>query len=179
MVYLNNIGGAKIGLGQFEEAEMDLQDVIFLAGDHGFGQLSETYRFLAESYLGQSKLLMAERTANKALILGRGIESLEYQAAAWRLLGQVAARLGEAVRVEDEPDAAESRTCSARDCFTESNRLTVESGMKGEQAQTLRAWAKYEIEQGDRERGRALLKDANALFVDLGVAVEQDARARL
>jgi tetratricopeptide (TPR) repeat protein len=107
-IYLSNIGGAKIGLGLFAEAERDLQEVVYMAGADGFGQLSETYRFLAEAYIGQDKLFLAEDTALKALGLGRKVGSAEYLAAAWRLLGQVASRVGGAVNVPDAdtPDGA-------------------------------------------------------------------------
>jgi hypothetical protein len=51
--------------------------------------------------------------------------------------------------------------------------------MKGDQAQTLRAWANHEIANGDGKLGREMLTEAHALFKTLGVDTQQEARARL
>ena len=41
-----------------------------------------------------------------------------------------------------------------------------------EQAKTLKAWAEYELKQGDHAKGEALWQEARALFVKLGIDTE-------
>jgi hypothetical protein len=41
--------------------------------------------------------------------------------------------------------------------------------MEGERARTLRAWARYEMEHGDSERGAEMLEEARRIRGRLGV----------
>jgi hypothetical protein len=54
-------------------------------------------------------------------------------------------------------------------CFSESVRLFARLGLQGERARTLRAWARYEIESGDRVRGELLWREVRAVVARLGM----------
>jgi len=167
MLYLSNLGGARVGLGEYRDAEADLREAIRLAEAAGFADLSETYRFLAEACLGQEKAHEALAAGQRALALGREVESPEYIAAAWRALGLAAARLSTTVEDGDPP-----RPFDAAACFAESLRICEETGMAGEQARTLRAWGNYHLEQGDQTEGAAMLEQARAIFAEVGAEME-------
>jgi len=120
---LNNLGGARVGLGAYRVAEYDLRRTIRWAEISGQGGwLSDTYRFLAEACLGQE-------VGSPAFIGG-----------VWRTLGKVIAHAAEPVAIGD-------KTCNAEACFAESVRVFTEMGAEGERARTLRAWARYEMGQ--------------------------------
>jgi predicted ATPase len=176
MVYLTNLGGAQVGLGEHDDAEISLQQVIDTVGDADMGELSETYRFLAEAYLGQERLPEAQVAAQQALTLGRQIGSPEYIAGAWRVLGQTAAHLSNAVDIEDE---GEIRACDADACFSESVRICQETGMEGERARTLSAWAKCKLAQGDEAAAAEMWRDAREIFTQVGAHHEVERMADL
>jgi tetratricopeptide (TPR) repeat protein len=168
MVYRSNLGGALVGLGQYQEAETTLRQVISVAEVAGLGELSETYRFLAEACLRQDKVEEGLVAARQALALGQEVESQEYIGAAWRVLGQLAERFPIPIAVE----SSGARLSNAVQCYTESTRILAEAGIEGERAQTLRAWAKYELKWGDRARGVAMWNEARDHFARLGAQAE-------
>lgn len=165
LTYISNIGAAQVGLGDYLAAETNLREVIYLAETIKYGQLSETYRFLAEACLGQGNLEAAEEAADRAFSLGQEIGSQEYMAAAWRVLGQLAMQSG-------RPNQIVGESYDAAACFAESHRICTEASMEGERAYTLRAWAQYELAQGDQEKGMSLWKEAYDLFIQLGADLE-------
>lgn len=181
MVYRSNLGGGFVGLGQYAEAENVLRQVIGVAEVAGLGELSETYRFLAEACLGQNKVEDALAAGQRALALGREVGSQDFIGAAWRVLAQAAAQLPEPIAIDaiDGGSADNSRQYTATDCFTESIRVLTEAGIEGERAQTLRAWAKYELARGDRERGVAMWNEARDHFIRLGAQAEADRMAKM
>jgi predicted ATPase len=176
MVYLTNLGGAQVGLGDYDAAEASLQRVIDTVGGADLGELSETYRFLAEAYLGQDRLPEAQSAAQQALALGREIGSPEYIAGAWRVLGQTAARLPASIDIEDQ---GETRAYDAGACFAESARICQDTGMEGERARTLYAWAKYKLAQGDEEDAGVMWQDAREIFAQVGAHHEVERMADL
>ena len=113
--------------------------------------------------MGQGKGEEALKAVHQAMTLAQKSEDSESLGLAWRVLGQVAAAVS-SVRI-DEADY------TAADCFAESLRVYKESGMEGYQAYTLKAWADYELQQGDREKGELLWQDARALFEKLGMSL--------
>jgi predicted ATPase/class 3 adenylate cyclase len=155
LVILNNIGAARVGLGAYEEAEAELRRLIGRLTDPNWFVLPESYYFLALAYLGQGKVKKALAAARRALALGQQIGSQEYQGMAWRALGMVAAAY-------HQPMAVGESFQSASDCFAESARIFANMEAAGEHAITLQAWGHYELEQGDRARGEALLREAQA-----------------
>jgi predicted ATPase/class 3 adenylate cyclase len=170
LVFLSNLGEARLKLGDFQGAEADLRKVIRVAESTGSGGIADTYAFLAEACLGQNKVDEALAAAKRALELGLSEARQKLLAAAWRALGRVATLLPQAVTIADQ-DGVE-RQYDARDCFTQSLQICAETGMEGERARTLRAWARFELERGDRVRGEALWNEARTLFEQLGADPE-------
>jgi hypothetical protein len=63
--------------------------------------------------------------------------------------------------------------------FEESLRICREMGMEGEEARTLREWARYELGHGDPARGAAMWEEARDLFARLGVELDVERMATL
>jgi predicted ATPase/class 3 adenylate cyclase len=177
-VYRSNLAGARIRLEEYSAAESDLRQVINMAGSAGADVLSDTYRLLARALLGQSKCVEAFAAARQALELGQQAGVQEYIGAAWRVLGLVAAQ--EHIAISNPPlPAARARGANresgldyAAVCFAESLRIFTEAGMEGERAQTLRAWATYELKRGDLAAGQGMWDEARAIFARLGAELE-------
>lgn len=158
---LNNQSGARIGQNDFARAEADLHRVIGMASAAGHHVISESYRFLAEAYLGQHKIPEALEAARMALELDP--EGHDHVGAAWRTLAHIAAASAPPLlKVWDAE-------YDARGCFAQSLRVFTEAGMEAEKARTMLEWARYEEEQGERERGLALLHEAEAIYGRLGM----------
>lgn len=171
LVFQSNLGGAHVGLGYFELAEMELREVIRVNGDSSFGDLSETYRFLAESLIGQNRLDDAREAAQRALILAREVAAPEFIAIAWRVLGQIASRSPLPLQLLGMP-GDELREYTAADCFAESLKICEETGMNGELPRTLRAWAFHELGRGNRDAGARMWRRAMEAFEAIGAVKE-------
>lgn len=170
MLYLNNLGGGHVSMGDYPAAEEKLRRVIEMSETTRFGQLSETYCFLADALLGQGKPDEALQAIQRGFELGRKNLSPEFMVAAWRVLGKIAARLGTTVDVPDSDGQSAAYTAEA--CFAESDKICRETGMEGERAHTLRAWAHYELQRGDQARGTALWNEAREIFERIGAGLE-------
>ncbi|OGO45227.1 MAG: hypothetical protein A2W37_03725 [Chloroflexi bacterium RBG_16_63_12] len=178
LVFLSNLGAAGVRLGDYPSAEAYLRQVIRMAGDTGASVLSDSYSYLAETCLGQGKVEEALSAARRALTLGQEAGVQESIAAAWRALGSAAARSPEPVSIVEKAEAP-LQHYSAVECFAESLRICTEKGMEGERAKTLRAWARYELEQGDHEKGAAMWQEARETFARLGAELEVERMATL
>jgi serine/threonine protein kinase/tetratricopeptide (TPR) repeat protein len=165
ILYFSNLGGTRVGLGQYAEAEADLRQTIEMGEAAGYVGLSENFRFLAESLLGQGRLEEAMAAARRALELGREIENQEHVAEAWRALGLVASRAGTSVKFD-------GRELDASNCFAESLTVFTSIQMEAERARTLRDWARHELRHGDGERGRKLWREAREAFGRLRMTLE-------
>jgi class 3 adenylate cyclase/predicted ATPase len=166
IVILNNLGGVWVKMGQHQAAETDLKRVIEIAEAVGWGDLSATYDFLAQAYLGQGRVDEALRAAQQALALSKETELPEDIGTAWRVLGMALADPAgpESITIGEE-------TLDTKACFAESLEIFCEAGMEADQAQTLQAWATYEIERGDSERGEELKQEAEDIYERLGMTV--------
>src|SRR5262249_4916641 len=102
----------------------------------------------------------------------------EYISAAWRALGMVASRLPEPIAIERQNGRAPI-SYDAPACFAESLRICTETGIEGERARSLWAWARHEIERGDRAHGTAMWQEARAIFTELGAELEAQRMAEL
>ncbi len=173
MVFRSNLGGARVGLGDFGLAEAELREVIRLTGDSSFGDLSETYRFLAESLLGQDRVDEALDAGRRALALGQEVSAPEFIAIAWRVLGQITSRRSAALSL-GEADGNAARQYSSVECFANSLKILKETGMKGEIPRTLRVWALHELEHGTYDTGITLWQEALQSFRALGAEQEVD-----
>jgi class 3 adenylate cyclase/tetratricopeptide (TPR) repeat protein len=174
LLFLSNMGGALVGLGEYQAAEQELNQVIATGDTAGTGTLCETYRFLAEAHLGQGRVEQSLEAARHSLSLAYELEVPEALGTAWRTLGQVAAYLNEPITVELWSTGQAALQFDAVACFAESWQVFRELGLEGEQLQTLRAWADYEAQRGDKERSRLLWEGARQLADRLGVNQEDD-----
>jgi tetratricopeptide (TPR) repeat protein len=170
MLYLSNLGGACLHLGDLLTAEQHLLQVISMAQTTGFGQLAETYRFLAETHLNLEKFDLALEAALQSISLAREVESPEFLAAGWRALGEVVAATGASVTLDN-------RTYDASAAFAESLRISEETGMEGERARTLKAWAQHMLDHGNVNQGQTLWLEARAIFQKIGAEVEAERMA--
>jgi class 3 adenylate cyclase/tetratricopeptide (TPR) repeat protein len=164
LVGMSNLGGALVEIGKVEQGASLLAAVIDRAPEGWYG-LPETWRFLAEARLAAGDAADALDPGRKALILSVESGNAELIGPAWRVLGEIAVRMGGPVTLEDGPREAQA-------CFEESRRVLAEAGLHPEEARTMRAWARYELAGGDAGRGRRLLEEARALFASLGMDLE-------
>ena len=121
--------------------------------------------------LKQNRLEDAREAALQALAKGREVESPEYIAGAWRVLGQILAASDEVFEddVEQPP-----RSFDARACFAESERIFSQSGMDDHLALTLRRWAEYEMRYGSLEQCRALWQRSRETYHKIGADLEEE-----
>jgi tetratricopeptide (TPR) repeat protein len=178
IVFLSNLAGARVELEDYQAAESELQRVIQMAGTAGSGGLSDTYYYLAAACLGQGKIAEALDAARQALVLGQAIGEPAFIAAAWRAIGMAASQLHEPITIEDASGEQPVRYDAAA-CFAESIRICAETGMEGERARTLRAWAIHELEHSDHSRGAAMWHEAREIFARLGAELEAERMAEL
>jgi tetratricopeptide (TPR) repeat protein len=166
IVFLTNRGGQHVALGDYNDADSDLREAIKLAGAAGSWVLALTYASLAQACLGQNRGEEALSAAQKALALGQADDSPEYVGLAWRALGMIAAQAGAPVRVQ-ESASEEPHMFKVEECFERSASALSEAGLDGERARTLREWAKYELEQGNEEKGKWMWLEAREIFAGL------------
>lgn len=159
---LSNIGGVRGELGEWAEAEIELWQVIEQIGAEGRWFLPQTYADLAFVCLQQNKIEAALTAAQQGLSLAQTSENAECLGFAWRALGLVIAKSKNRTLQDTQQQPAE--------CFAESLRVYQESGMIAERAKTLKAWAEYELQQGDRAKGEAMWQEARELFERLGMS---------
>jgi tetratricopeptide (TPR) repeat protein len=173
-ISLNNLGGVHVRLGEYQEAEALLREAIRNAEYLGRIIISETYRFLAEALLGQNRIEGALSAASRALHLGQDAEAKEYIAAAWRVLGMVAADYPGSIIILDDENPYMPHMC-----FEKSAEIFREGGMEGQLAHTLREWARYELRNGDPDKGKAMWEEARDLFRKLGADMEAERMSEL
>lgn len=158
VMYRSNLGGARVGLGEYEEAERELHKAVEMADAAGWGGLAETYCFLAQALLGQGKLAEAQETAHLAMTLSEQTEQPEFIGATWRVLGMLASQQGQREQAER--------------AFAESHRIFTEISMGAERARTLREWARHEQAQGNLDKAETMREEARTLFRTLAMLAE-------
>ncbi len=162
----NNIGGVRLALGEAEAAEEALRQALARVGDRGWFGLSESYRFLAAACLALQRPDEALAAAQRALALARAGGQQDFLGAAWRMLGRVAAALG-----QPAAPAPGEAALSAVACFERSAAIFAEAGMAAERAQTLYAWGDYLLPQ-DQAAGERLQEEARQQFAALGLPLD-------
>jgi serine/threonine protein kinase/tetratricopeptide (TPR) repeat protein len=172
MVYLSNLGGMRVMMGDYPTAEAELRQVISMAAISGLGVLSETYRNLAEATLRQGAVEDALEAAKHSLKLGHDVQSQEYVAAAWRVLGQVIAQHQQDVVDIEQSDVVGQY--NAERCFQESLRIAQETGLDSEKARTLRAWALYEMAAGNLNQATTMWQESREIFEKMGAQLEAE-----
>jgi tetratricopeptide (TPR) repeat protein len=164
IIVLNNLGEAQVGLGDYKDAEANLEQSLSMAKRVGWGGQSDTSRLLAEAYLGQGKTVAAIVAARSALSLGQESGVQEDIAGAWRTLGHILANTNtsDTLHIQEE-------VVDAPICFKRSLDIYTETKMAGERARTLHAWGEYEQAHGNPEQGEAMHQQAHAIFEELGM----------
>jgi tetratricopeptide (TPR) repeat protein len=170
---LHSIATAQLRLGQYQDAEATLRQVVALveASEANFG-LSMTYANLAVACLRQDRISEAVDLAHQALMLSKQTEQAEWIAKVWRCLGLVAAECGGSLHIGEQSYEATS-------CFTKSQKNFIEAKDEMERAWLLRDWAAYELRQGNRARGQAMWQEARGIFEGFGLTAEADQMADL
>ncbi len=171
VIYLSNLAGARLGLGQFAQAEADVRHAITLTAEPKSCSLPETYSFLAAACLGQGKVSEALEAARHAVALARASENHLDLGGAWRALGQAAAALqNPASRTAADLPASAGPPDDPPACFDKSLRLFRHIDAEGEQARTLQAWAEFELQQGRAHESRKKSEEAESILRRLGAA---------
>lgn len=164
--YLINLSGALVGLGEYETAVTQLQNVIDQVGDSGM-VLDEVYQFMAEAYMGMGQLDRALAAAQSALAIGLTSADPLGIGSGWRVLGELAARLQQPVSPMHSADKM-----TAPVCFERAIEAFTRAGMERERSWTLRAWARYALVTSDEEAGQAMWREARAIFDTLGLDLQ-------
>jgi predicted ATPase/class 3 adenylate cyclase len=176
---LRNLGGAQVALGEYHPGEAQLRQALQIAEADGWPERSLIYSRLAEACWGQRTLTTALEAARQALALA---QTPAERGAAWRVLGLIVSSSGERWTIDDGRSVDLSlvgqhpaSVVHPQQCFEESVRIFAEAGLQGERARTLRDWARYEIERGNRAGGELIWREVRAVFVRLGM--DGDVRA--
>jgi class 3 adenylate cyclase/tetratricopeptide (TPR) repeat protein len=171
-IALMNLAGARVGLGLYETAEQDLRQVLRIVESANWHGLSETYRFLAEACLGQTRLDQAFQAAHRALTLGREVEEQELIGRAWYVLGKIAAHLDRSLALDIWGNGAPALEFDAAACFAEAWHVFNETRMEADQARTLRTWAVYQREHDEPVQADEMWQEARHIFSRLGMVLE-------
>jgi predicted ATPase/class 3 adenylate cyclase len=161
VVCLNNLGGAYVGLGKFEPAVQALEQIFVLSKEKTFTD-AESLSFLAEAYLGLGNFEKALSAAQDAVSLCQAGVETSFGGNAWRVLGRVAARLGQPVSVDEQ-------TYDAAACFARSLETNRKTGVPRDQALTLWDWARHARQQGDLVQATVMWREARAIFERLNL----------
>jgi predicted ATPase/DNA-binding XRE family transcriptional regulator len=145
ILILSNLGGARVAAREYQAAEADLRALIQQAEISKWVGISEAYSFLAEAYLGQSKLDEALVAAQRALALALAHDEALLIGTAWRALGMVVAR-------SEGPLLEGLGEMTPDHCFHTSLQTFAAAKMVAEQARTLAEWARAAQLQGDQGR---------------------------
>jgi hypothetical protein len=90
---------------------------------------------------------------------------------AWRTLGKICDRTKDVVRFSDW-ETHQMGEYGADTCFGKSAAIFVESEIELEHAHTLREWAGYKFNCGDREQGEKMWQEARNIFASLDAQME-------
>ena len=162
-IFLSNLCGARLRMGQFASVAADLEALIATTRPDWYG-LSETYRFLAEAYLGLGKTGQALEMAQQALALAPQTNLFDI-GRAWRVLGLVAVQLGRPVRSDLEIE----QCYDAAACYSRSLDSFQVGDFQRDRAITLWRWAQHEIGLGNEEQGQAMWQEAREIFYRLNI----------
>jgi len=164
-IFLSNLGGARVGLGEFAAAEADIRQSLERVGRGRTHFLPLTYVFLSEALLGQEKCQEACEACQTGLRLAQESNQPDVISAAYRVLGNCVAmhiKHGKPFAEEFQPEK----------CYRESIRIAEGIGSEVDKARTLRDWASTERAHGNLERAATLRAEALSLFKKLGMDLE-------
>ena len=161
MLCLTLLGRARMALGDPEGARTDLRRAVQTAQQVEWYAVSETHRLLAELCIVEGQFTDALAAAEAALGWAQKVKHPLFVGRTWRTLGRLANRSASPITLNDQ-------THDARACFSISTDVLKEIGARAERAFTQAAWAKYEIEHGDSQEGKAMLQKAQIMLSQLG-----------
>jgi len=164
-MFLSNLGGARVGLGDFVAAEADLRNSINSLSGQMTHFLPLTYVFLAEALLGQENCEAACEAAQTGLRLAQESNQPDVISAAYRVLGNCTTLRMRTV----QPFPAEFHP---ETCYRESLHIAAGIDSEADRARTLKAWAAYEQAHGDPAKSAAMRAEALSLFKKLGMTLE-------
>jgi class 3 adenylate cyclase/tetratricopeptide (TPR) repeat protein len=168
---LSNRGIEQVALNNHADAESDLRHVIQLTGITGAWFLANTYNYYAEALLGLGRFEEASYAALQGLAQSVEDNSPENIGGAWRALGLVAAKTGNAIKLKVR-GMESSADFDARACFAQSEKIFAESEIKGERARTLREWAAYEFNMDNHDQAEKMWQEARDIYAKLGAELE-------
>jgi len=171
LLYLTNRGGAQVALKNYEAAEADLRHAISLAGISGSWCMPLAFSYRAEALLKLDKHDEAFYSARQALVLAHEDKTPEYIGMAWRILGMICRRIENTVRFSDW-ETHQMGEYDAETCFSKSVQVLGEAEIDAEKARTLREWARYELQRGNKEIGEQKWNEARDIFAKLGAQLE-------
>ncbi|NTW00655.1 MAG: AAA family ATPase [Oscillochloris sp.] len=155
---LSNLVTALVGLERYDQAKEAARRGIQMSELSRIKPFPDFYRALSAVYLSQKRVAEAIESAQYALDLSRQAIDPREVGASWCTLGMAIAALPESM--------------GATPCFAESARLLSEPGLSADKGRTLRAWAAYELRNGDIGYGYELVIQACALFTQAGLPLE-------
>lgn len=172
IVFLSNRGNELVALGRFEEAVKDLRQAIGLAGIDGSWVMPQAFNSHAEALAGLGRYDEAFYSARQSLVLAEEDKAPEAIGVAWRTLGVIAGRMKTSVHFSDW-ETHQPGAYDADACFQNSLNIFAdpESDME-HRARTLREWARYKLDSGDRVNGEKMWREARGLFETLGAQKE-------
>jgi len=159
------LGQLYLDWDRVELAESHLREALRIFGETGSRwMLPEVYRSLAEVHLAQGESEAAEETARVALELAQSAGHTVYEGEAWRVLGEIEARL--------QSDRAAT---SFERCLT----LLSDAGRPLTLAQAWRSYGLFLLKTGNKSQGQKLLVLARTAFTKLGAKGEVSKTRRL
>jgi tetratricopeptide (TPR) repeat protein len=168
---LQYIATAQLRLGQYQEAEATLRQVLTLVetSEARYG-LPETYAHLSEACLRQGRISEAVELAQHALTLSQTTNQPGWIAKAWWCLGLVVAEGGGSLNIAGQ-------SYDAASCYIKSQQFLTRAYDEIERAWLLRDWATYEWRQGNRSRAQAMWQEAQGICARLGLDLELERMA--
>jgi len=171
ILYLTNRGGAEVALKNYQAADTDLRRVIATIGTTGSWVLSSAFNLHAQALLGLGNHDDAFYSARQALVLAEEDKTPEDIGMAWRTLGMISGKANKTLRISDW-DTHEEDDYDAEACFSKSIQILTDAEIDVELARTLREWARYQFQIGNKEIGEQKWKEARDIFEKLGAFME-------
>jgi tetratricopeptide (TPR) repeat protein len=171
IVFLTNRGSAQVALQKYEVAEIDLRQAIGLAGITGSWIMPLAFTYRAEALLGLGRYDEAFYSARQGLVLAEEDKTPEYIGLAWRVLGVICSKTNTALGFS-EWDTHQATEHDAETCFRRSMQILTDAEIDSERARTLREWARYELQRGNKEVGEKMWEEGRAIFFNLGAHLE-------
>jgi tetratricopeptide (TPR) repeat protein len=165
MLCLTNLGGAEVATGLVDEAAGHLTKVLNYPESRNWFMLTEVHRYLAEVHLSRDEPQHALDAGRRALTLAQDAQDAKYEAAAWRVMAEIAAALPDPPLIDAvhwPPDA----------CYRRALALFTDLAMPGEQAWTLWRWANHTRIEGHTAHAEALTRRAQALAAGLDLRLQ-------